>query len=293
MEKAEIQDGLRRLNDEEGLKILLRELCSSPEQYLPVLREILEGAVQQPGRFSDDGSRQELRLTVLYLALQIDHLSVSPLLNLLQQAELYQCFDKEDWLFNELPRLLGRMLEQGKLAMLGQMILDHQLPEILREQLLMTLMFRWMQKADRNSELATVLKELLVQKLGGLKNDQLRMAVIILAIAVDGSILKPQILNFYHACGKSLADIFPERNLQFFYGFGPDKIKALLRQNYDAGFGEPDKEIERMFHPPEETAVPAELAAPCKTIVRESPKISRNDPCPCGSGKKYKKCCGA
>jgi len=26
---------------------------------------------------------------------------------------------------------------------------------------------------------------------------------------------------------------------------------------------------------------------------RESPKIGRNDPCPCGSGKKYKKCCGA
>ncbi|WP_269082983.1 SEC-C metal-binding domain-containing protein [Sporosarcina globispora] len=22
-------------------------------------------------------------------------------------------------------------------------------------------------------------------------------------------------------------------------------------------------------------------------------KISRNDPCPCGSGKKYKKCCGS
>jgi SEC-C motif domain protein len=27
-------------------------------------------------------------------------------------------------------------------------------------------------------------------------------------------------------------------------------------------------------------------------IVRESPKIGRNDPCSCGSGKKYKKCCG-
>ncbi|HKP59585.1 MAG TPA: YchJ family protein [Polyangiales bacterium] len=25
---------------------------------------------------------------------------------------------------------------------------------------------------------------------------------------------------------------------------------------------------------------------------RASPKIGRNDPCPCGSGKKYKKCCG-
>ena len=27
-------------------------------------------------------------------------------------------------------------------------------------------------------------------------------------------------------------------------------------------------------------------------IRREGPKVGRNDPCPCGSGKKYKKCCG-
>ncbi|MDR3342372.1 MAG: YchJ family protein [Treponema sp.] len=29
------------------------------------------------------------------------------------------------------------------------------------------------------------------------------------------------------------------------------------------------------------------------TIVRASPKVGRNVPCPCGSGKKYKHCCGA
>ncbi|RLB53094.1 MAG: hypothetical protein DRI90_21535 [Deltaproteobacteria bacterium] len=29
-----------------------------------------------------------------------------------------------------------------------------------------------------------------------------------------------------------------------------------------------------------------------KPMVREGPKIGRNEPCPCGSGKKYKKCCG-
>lgn len=29
------------------------------------------------------------------------------------------------------------------------------------------------------------------------------------------------------------------------------------------------------------------------TIVRKDEKVGRNDPCPCGSGKKYKKCCGA
>ena len=30
-----------------------------------------------------------------------------------------------------------------------------------------------------------------------------------------------------------------------------------------------------------------------QTVRRETPKVGRNDPCPCGSGKKFKKCCGA
>jgi len=28
-------------------------------------------------------------------------------------------------------------------------------------------------------------------------------------------------------------------------------------------------------------------------VIRDAPKVGRNDPCPCGSGMKYKKCCGA
>jgi hypothetical protein len=36
---------------------------------------------------------------------------------------------------------------------------------------------------------------------------------------------------------------------------------------------------------------PAFTAPPVNTYVRDTPKIGRNDPCPCGSGKKYKKCC--
>jgi preprotein translocase subunit SecA len=33
--------------------------------------------------------------------------------------------------------------------------------------------------------------------------------------------------------------------------------------------------------------------APIKQVRRDEPKVGRNDPCPCGSGKKYKKCHGA
>jgi preprotein translocase subunit SecA len=47
------------------------------------------------------------------------------------------------------------------------------------------------------------------------------------------------------------------------------------------------------------TAAPARPArvggddAPLRTVRRDEPKVGRNDPCPCGSGKKYKKCHGA
>jgi SEC-C motif-containing protein len=29
-----------------------------------------------------------------------------------------------------------------------------------------------------------------------------------------------------------------------------------------------------------------------QTVVRQGPKVGRNDSCPCGSGRKFKKCCG-
>ncbi len=45
--------------------------------------------------------------------------------------------------------------------------------------------------------------------------------------------------------------------------------------------------------PNQGAAAAGEEAGKVKTITRDQPKVGRNDPCPCGSGKKYKKCCGA
>ena len=65
-----------------------------------------------------------------------------------------------------------------------------------------------------------------------------------------------------------------------------------------------DKGEEKKQQPnPVEAALKREqVAQPTKTsgdgtdtankTVRKGKKVGRNDPCPCGSGKKYKKCCG-
>ncbi|HCX96453.1 MAG TPA: preprotein translocase subunit SecA, partial [Spirochaetaceae bacterium] len=42
----------------------------------------------------------------------------------------------------------------------------------------------------------------------------------------------------------------------------------------------------------QESAIAAAAAPPAATVIRQGQKIGRNDPCPCGSGKKYKHCHG-
>ena len=63
--------------------------------------------------------------------------------------------------------------------------------------------------------------------------------------------------------------------------YAPESIAA--RQQHWAE--EERKERER------EAARLAYEASKAGTVKRTKPKIGRNDPCPCGSGKKYKKCC--
>ncbi|MDT4896135.1 MAG: preprotein translocase subunit SecA [Acidobacteriota bacterium] len=45
--------------------------------------------------------------------------------------------------------------------------------------------------------------------------------------------------------------------------------------------------------PNQGAAAAGEEAGKVRTVTRDQPKVGRNELCPCGSGKKYKKCCGA
>jgi len=69
-------------------------------------------------------------------------------------------------------------------------------------------------------------------------------------------------------------------------GTTPDKppIQVSL-----PGFGDEDDDKDEGFAVDPEDGDPF---APPKPYTRETPKVGRNDPCPCDSGKKYKRCCG-
>jgi SWIM/SEC-C metal-binding protein len=63
---------------------------------------------------------------------------------------------------------------------------------------------------------------------------------------------------------QELSSIFNENGWQFIAGIEPDKPEDI-------------SDLEKLLNPPEPV---------------QSSKVGRNNPCPCGSGKKYKKCCG-
>ena len=80
----------------------------------------------------------------------------------------------------------------------------------------------------------------------------------------------------------------------------PEEVDALERQRREALARESAQAASRHDAP---AATDAEMAdeggerhvnevADQRPVRRDAPKVGRNDPCPCGSGKKYKQCCG-
>jgi uncharacterized protein len=86
-------------------------------------------------------------------------------------------------------------------------------------------------------------------------------------------------------------------------------LKDLMRPIYLLGSDELEEEEVLLLNDPvkaHKLAVEVESAIPhiyrhwlphrksaVETVLREGPKVGRNDTCTCGSGKKFKKCCGA
>src|SRR5262249_28100298 len=71
--------------------------------------------------------------------------------------------------------------------------------------------------------------------------------------------------------------------------------RERLQQLWTAFRSRHPRSVERLAR---RSAVMQEIAprivgAPSGGVERRRARLGRNDPCPCGSGKKYKKCCGA
>jgi preprotein translocase subunit SecA len=83
--------------------------------------------------------------------------------------------------------------------------------------------------------------------------------------------------------------------VKFLYHAEPVEQMEHRRQRVATTLSHPEAQALKASHDQQERAANTPVGQPSApvTVRRKQPKVGRNDPCPCGSGKKYKKCCGA
>jgi len=82
--------------------------------------------------------------------------------------------------------------------------------------------------------------------------------------------------------------------VKFLYHAEPVEKMEHKRQGVNTTMSHPEAQALKASHEQQEHAANTPVGQPAgpATVRRQQPKVGRNDPCPCGSGKKYKKCHG-
>jgi hypothetical protein len=111
-----------------------------------------------------------------------------------------------------------------------------------------------------------------------------------LRTAFQRGVIDEEVTGKFKILVKSLedpnSDDYAELENGLFNFYNPELIDK--RQSEKA-----ESEEERLYWGIEDKSVPSGYTVTAEGVIRGLEKIGRNDPCPCKSGKKYKKCCGA
>ncbi|MDO5387802.1 MAG: preprotein translocase subunit SecA [Clostridia bacterium] len=190
--------------------------------------------------------------------------------------------DPTDWDMTEFNELIRPYLGLEKMYVLSDEDIQTITKEKLVERVYIDAIAKYDAKeAEYGSEMMRELERVITLKVVDTKwmdhiddMDQMRQGIMLRALAQRDPLIEYQFVSY---------DMFEElsNNIQ------NDIVKTLFHIRIVT----PEQSLER-----EQVAKPTSTnmdeSTGGTTRVRKEPKVGRNDPCPCGSGKKYKQCCG-
>jgi hypothetical protein len=194
-----------------------------------------------------------------------------------------------DFVTEHLARVLAS-LSNGDTTLIKQLIENRKAYEYVRAAALQALLILVINGQISREELIDYFKSLVREKL------ERKPSIIWIDIALFSSYLCAEELyeDIKLACQKGLIEnsFFSMEDFDEYLAKGWEKSLEELKSEQDYRFIEDTVECMRgygCFEPERETDFNT-LYLPEPQPERR--KIGRNEPCPCGSGKKYKKCCG-
>ncbi len=197
---------------------------------------------------------------------------------------------ENDWMVSNMNRIIGTLATAEQLSMLEGVVISNVNREFIREQMLLSIHFMWIEKVLSDDDVTESYRRTINACFANNTfNENLALALSLNGAVVGGNKLRSEVTAIIDSgllnektpqIAKAVQAIMTQ----------PKQFREIYANQHKTMFNKPEDEIPTIHEPVIEQT--PEFDGKVKQVVRESPKIGRNDPCPCGSGKKYKKCCG-
>ncbi len=274
----------------------LEEIIANQEEAIPFLLDVLKDVREDKEKYITNLDYFG-HIYAVYLLAQFRVKEAYPIV-----LELFSLPNEQpDQLFGDMMDSSGRILASicgGDVAPIKQMIGNEEIDEYTRAQAITALAVLALNGEFEREELMAYYKELLRT------NDNMTILTLLINLCTDiypGEVYE-EIKEAYENDKVDYLMIGME-SVDRAISEGKSSVLARAKRNshlqkIDDTIGElrywsyfknnsRDKHFDQLMN-----KNPGFMSLPkCTPIVNE-PKIGRNDPCPCGSGKKYKKCCG-
>ena len=231
-----------------------------------------------------------LRVALFCLARARSHEAFADICSILESTDFQGRIQNNDWIVVNMHRILGSIATSEDAGKLEELSMDGGLTEDFREQALLAIHFMWIEGMLDASSVTEIYRRLINKFIASDdKRERMAMALALNGAVVGGSALRTEVAAILdsNALGEKTATIAQAVQTIITQ---TQKFREIYAKQHKGFFDKPEDEIPTIHEPVIED-IP-DMPGKGKPVVRSQPKVGRNDPCPCGSGKKYKKCCG-
>ena len=300
---------------------VIETILEGDEELITGLLALVEWSIENMEIVKSDADYMGCHLSFLILARLREKRAFPYLVSFFRNIEDFEFGHNEDYVWNYLSELLASCFD-GSFEELNRIILKKETDVVIRCKFLDSYLIFYRENEISREELIAILRSFfqdIEREKSIIWECLLETCVTIFAeelLPEIGGIYIANLLNIgiyrYAEIITSISQrkVYQDCSLERNHKFDMDIKETLWWQEIDEFCGYTDKDLDswstknigmlKDIHLDEkkrERKKPAELNY--KVIsndglpyIRSSEKIGRNDPCPCGSGKKYKKCCG-
>jgi hypothetical protein len=282
----EVQEILSHLERNEGhfARSAVREAVAHRDEIIPPLLEVLESAARDPQSFARDPNRM-IHLYAMYLLAQFRETRAYPLLVQMFSAPGELPFDLAgDTVTEGLDSILASVSD-GDMTGMASLVENERANEYVRSAALKGLVTLVACGKRSRDEMMAYFK-------GLFRTLEPTYSLIWNSLASRCRDLGPEEVR------EDLRRVHEQGLIDEFYirwedsesaGVGKEAAMKALKGRYRLI---DDAEKEMSWWACFEENKHRKVKLGWDTPIRKAPKVGRNEPCPCGSGKKFKKCCG-